>query len=508
MNINTKLIIALGILCVFVVISGIVGILYTQSISDELNIVTTTTTPLVETIDDMIITLLEMNVLVGEIATEPDPQQRSALERQLNALDKNFKKTEAIAYNLIKDENLKITLNKATKEQRAFYESAKQITATAHPAQVKTLQAEVNAHTEAAINTLEEVSIRAYTFNKEANAASFQAVRSTILFLSLTTILSLISAVVIGVYLARSLIKPINTLSEAASQLSLGNFDITVEEPTSDDEIAHLTLVFNKMIKSLQKLIKESPGLKRYIDLSVQKKQLTEQEYKLAAKTIYLIKDRNPHRAYDIVADKVNKGMRALCITRDHPETIIERYGVPPVDWVWLTEAKDKTFFTASSLSTLLKKIADFTSKHPSSMILLDRVDYLIAQNSFSTVLKFVTTLHDQMMTTNALGLLPLDPACLDPRDLSLLEKELKDLPPPSEKEKIPEELLKILTFIKNRKVLNKPASFKDVSKEFAITAPTTKKKLKELQELNLIHIVKQGRNKLLEPTPEAEKQL
>ena len=93
-------------------------------------------------------------------------------------------------------------------------------------------------------------------------------------------------------------------------------------------------------------------------------------------------------------------------------------------------------------------------------------------------------------------------------QDLSLLEKELKDLPAPTEQEKIPDELMKILAFIKNRKALNRLASFKDVSKEFNITSPTTKKKLRELQQFNLIRIVKQGRNKLLEPTPEAERQV
>jgi DNA-binding MarR family transcriptional regulator len=109
-------------------------------------------------------------------------------------------------------------------------------------------------------------------------------------------------------------------------------------------------------------------------------------------------------------------------------------------------------------------------------------------------------------MATNAIILIPIDPALLNPRHLSLLEKELKDLPSPTQQEKVPEELTNILSFIKNRKVLKRLASFKDISKEFNITAPTTKKKLRELQEYGLIRIVKQGRNKLLEPTPQGER--
>lgn len=502
MNINTKLMIALGILCIFVIISGVFGLVYTQSINEKLNVVTTTTTPLVETIDDMIITLHNMNRVVGEITSEKDPEQINALAKQLQALQKNFQKAETISLNLITEETLKEKLNSAVKRERSFYETAQSITSSFS----RELKAEADSEVNEAINTLEEVSIRAYTSNKNANVESFKAVQATVFFLSLTTILSLLSALVIGMYLSRSLIRPINALSDVASKLSMGNFDVAVAEPASNDEIAHLTIVFNKMVKSLQKLVKESPGLKKYIDLSVQKRQIAEPEYKLNPKTIYLIKDRTPHRAYDIFSDKINKGMAGLCITRDDPELIKDKFHLAPTEWLWLTDNKDKTYPTTSNLQIILKKSADFTSKHSQSIVLLDRIDYLITKHSFPEVLKFLTTLNDQVMTANAITLIPMDPGYLHPQDLSLVEKELKDLPAPTEKEKIPEELMKILIFIQNRKKLNRVTSFKDISKEFQITAPTTKKKLKELHELHLIRIVKQGRNKLLEPTSEAER--
>ena len=260
------------------------------------------------------------------------------------------------------------------------------------------------------------------------------------------------------------------------------------------------------MVKSLQKLVKESPGLKKYIDLSVQKKQLPEPTYQLTEKSVYLIQDKTLHRAFDILTDKVSKGASALCITREEPDLVKDRYHLPDVEWVWLTENKDKRYQTTTSLQAIAKRMIEFISKKQSTIILLDRIDYLITLHGFTDVLKCIISLNDKVMTNNAILLIPLDPALLNSRHLSLLEKELKGLPSPTTQEKVPEELIHILSFIKNRKILKKLASFKDISKEFNITAPTTKKKLRELQEYGLIRIVKQGRNKLLEPTPQGER--
>ena len=327
MNINTKLMVALGILCAFVIISGVLGLVFTRAIDDKLNIVTTTTTPLVETIDDMIITLLQMNSIVSDISAQQDPTQIAALSKQLQAIQKNFQKLEVIAFNLLSEDSLKEKLNTAIKKEQVFYDTTQKIISLKGSSQssIKDLKEQINSQASDASNILEEISIRAYASNKNANAESFKAVKSTVFFLSLTTILSLVSAIVIGIYLSRSLIRPINALSDAASKLSVGNFEVSVAEPSTDDEISQLTAIFNKMVKSLQKLIEESPGLKKYIDLSVQKRNLAEQEYKLTQKSVYLVKDRTPHRAYDIVSDKINKGVPGLCVTREDPELIKEK---------------------------------------------------------------------------------------------------------------------------------------------------------------------------------------
>lgn len=512
MKIQSKLTLALGVLCLFVIVSGSVGIIYTQSISSKLNIVTRQTTPLVETIDDMIILLLQGDKVLEEISTEQDKKKISTLAAQFQALDKSYRKAESIAANLITDPQLSKKFNDASEQKQVFTAAAEEIIVSkvgeGSSQKFASLEEEANQHIKTAVNTLEEISIRAYIFNKDANEKSVQAVEATVFFLSLTTLLSLITAVLIGWYLSRLLIKPINTLSDAALNLSRGHFDVSLSQPSSrNDEIAHLTTVFDKMIKSLQKMIKQSPSLKRYIDLSVEKRQAVQREYNLSSRSMYLIKDPLPHRAYEIFLAYTKRGEEGLCMTRDDPEEVQEKYGLEEVEWVWMTEATTKKYPTAVKLSILLKKIADFTAKHQNSVILIDRIDYLIAKHGFEAVMKFIASCTDTILTAKATALIPIDPHCISLQSLALLEKELKELPLPTEKAQVSDELLKILAFIKNRKALNRPVSFKEVSKEFSITAPTTKKKLQELQQQDLIRILKQGRKKLLEPTPLGERQ-
>lgn len=511
MRINTKLAVALSILCLFVIVSGIVGLVYTNIINEKLSVVTATSTPLVETIDDIVIALLEQRVVVEKIVSASDTQTIPKLEKQFEAFQKNFEKASVIAMNLVNDGNLSKKLDDAQAKHAEFSLTVDEILYMKRQGkekqEINSLKSKAEEQVIAAINTLEEIAIRAYAFNKEANQGSVEAVSATLTYISITTLLSLVSALAIGAYLSRSLLKPINKLSEAAVKVSGGQFDVELDEPQSDaDEIDHLTIVFMKMVQSLEKLVKESPGLKKYIDLPV--KEGSEKDYKLSKKSTYLIKDATPHRAYDLFSERVTRGTPGLCITRENPERIREKYSLADVQWIWLTETKEKGFMTTSQLDTLLKRVREFVAKHQSSTILVDRVDYLVTKHGFEAVMKFFVTFNDIVNERDVIALVPVDPACMDARSMTLLEKELKDLPSPTIKEEVPEELMKILSFIKNSKSMKRPVSFKDVGREFNITAPTTKRKISELEERRLVRIVKQGRNKLLEPNAEAEKYL
>ncbi len=65
------------------------------------------------------------------------------------------------------------------------------------------------------------------------------------------TLLSCILAMVASTYLAHIIIKPVETLVQAAEEIRKGNFTVQTEK-IAEDEIGHLTAVFNEMVNSLK----------------------------------------------------------------------------------------------------------------------------------------------------------------------------------------------------------------------------------------------------------------
>ncbi|MBU7046848.1 MAG: DUF835 domain-containing protein [Theionarchaea archaeon] len=70
--------------------------------------------------------------------------------------------------------------------------------------------------------------------------------------------------------------------------------------------------------------------------------------------------------------------------------------------------------------------INHFVKTNTKCAILLDGLEYLILQNDFDTVLKFIYTVMDYIALHNAILLLPLSPQTLSQSQIKMLERELE----------------------------------------------------------------------------------
>ena len=62
--------------------------------------------------------------------------------------------------------------------------------------------------------------------------------------------------------------------------------------------------------------------------------------------------------------------------------------------------------------------------------MLLSGLEYLITHNSYSSVLKFIQLLNEQIAIRGAVLIIPISPMTLDEKDLKLFERELTILEP------------------------------------------------------------------------------
>ncbi|WP_019176842.1 isoleucine--tRNA ligase [Methanomassiliicoccus luminyensis] len=138
---------------------------------------------------------------------------------------------------------------------------------------------------------------------------------------------------------------------------------------------------------------------------------------------IYLIKEERNDRSYALFVDALSKGMKGFCVTRDYPAKIRTKYNLGDTPMIWLSSVGKGDSLPPKDLEKLNFALEQFVSKE-GGVVLLDGLEYLITNNNFLTVLRFVQSLKDQAAVNGSVLLMSLNPSTLDAHELNLLEKE------------------------------------------------------------------------------------
>jgi hypothetical protein len=162
----------------------------------------------------------------------------------------------------------------------------------------------------------------------------------------------------------------------------------------------------------------------------------TKERYELERGLSYLIEEETPEKSYDIFTDAVTHGAQGLCITRDFPDLVRKKYGLKKTPILWLSNAEKEYAVEPVQLGKLYHKIEDFLKKSENSVILLCGLEYLITQNNYTSALKFLQLVKDQIAIYNSLLIAPLSPYALTERDLKMIERELFVIDPAKQKGK------------------------------------------------------------------------
>lgn len=226
-------------------------------------------------------------------------------------------------------------------------------------------------------------------------------------------------------------------------------------------------------------------------------------DIELKENKIYLIKESYHKNSFDMFISLLNKGYVGLAIIRNNPDEIKKLYKLEKTPFIWLKKPKDeKDKLSMVDTSDLLKITCEFVEKNKNSIVLVERLDYIIVQNGFEKTLKFIHSLKDALINDSII-IISINPNTLTGSQLVSIEEEAQDISSliRKEKPKLPKDIYEILEFINNRNSENRTVVFKNISREFNITKPTTKKKLIELEKLGFIEIEEHGRVKSLSVT-------
>jgi len=123
------------------------------------------------------------------------------------------------------------------------------------------------------------------------------------------------------------------------------------------------------------------------------------------------------------------KDRSGLIISRDPPEIIRETLELKETPILWITKIENKDAVYPTNLAYLMQTLVDFMkSKNLPKVILLDGLEYLILENTFASVFKFLTTLKDYAMLYDSIILVPIESRTYAERNLHLLLREFEVL--------------------------------------------------------------------------------
>lgn len=143
---------------------------------------------------------------------------------------------------------------------------------------------------------------------------------------------------------------------------------------------------------------------------------------------IYLVKERKPLVSYKLFEKALADGLPGLCVTRQYPERLKEKYNLQNARLIWLSHTPGKDSHNPTNIGTLATLITSFIERYEKSITLLDGVEYLVINNGFQQVLKLTELVNEQVMQSDSIVLMPISENAFSEKELALLERNVETI--------------------------------------------------------------------------------
>lgn len=152
-----------------------------------------------------------------------------------------------------------------------------------------------------------------------------------------------------------------------------------------------------------------------------------DRKHKLENGYSYLVESEDPYAGFDIFLDHVSHGSKGMWISREYPEKVKKKFDIGDCPFVWLSYERDiKYAREPTNIPLIYAEIKGFLDDSDGGIVLLSGLEYLMSQNNFIKVLKFLQLLSENVAVKDALLIMPLSPQALSSREVKMLERELR----------------------------------------------------------------------------------
>ncbi len=138
---------------------------------------------------------------------------------------------------------------------------------------------------------------------------------------------------------------------------------------------------------------------------------------------LYIFRARKPDRILRLYHDFVRNGNDVLCVTRLHPDQLKEDFGIPPEKVMWLSNSVGARNVNPQNVGILTDTLIRYLEKGPDSIVILDGLEYLVMQNDFAKILRFLNYLYESIAVNKGILVTAVDPRAFSTQELAFLEK-------------------------------------------------------------------------------------
>ncbi|MEM4292734.1 MAG: tetratricopeptide repeat protein [Thermoplasmata archaeon] len=195
------------------------------------------------------------------------------------------------------------------------------------------------------------------------------------------------------------------------------------------DDVKAVEWIFGLPEEKEEKILKEVMEVAKK-----EEKQPTREEEKVPTqkekKTLmegvcYLIEFSKQEFVFSLLRRELH-GKNCLFLSRSPPQRIKNIFGQENMKIYWLSGIEAETSVSATNLVRIFSIIKSFAEEMKSGFVVIDGIEYLIAQNGLDPIIKFIHMVEDFTISNNLTLILPLSPAAVDAGFLALLEREFE----------------------------------------------------------------------------------
>ncbi len=117
-----------------------------------------------------------------------------------------------------------------------------------------------------------------------------------------------------------------------------------------------------------------------------------------------------------------------LAIGREHPDKWVEKMGVTPTEYIWLTRVEHPHAVNPSGLHVLNGKITKFLKENPGGVVYMEGIEYISFYVDPRSLTKFILSVRDTAIIENGHFILYAAPEVIEPTQFAIFKRELEPI--------------------------------------------------------------------------------